>query len=116
VPAGQYDLILCNPPYVPDAVMTRLPPEFLKEPPLALAGGAEGLDLIMRIFADASDYLTDHGLLLLEVGSLRERLESLFPQVPFYWVTTATDDSAVCYLSRHDLQLLKTIIQNMSKD
>lgn len=115
VPKSQYDLILCNPPYVPDAVMTQLPPEFLKEPPLALAGGTEGLDLIMRIFADAADYLTDHGLLLLEVGSLRQRLESLFPQVPFYWVTTTTEDSAVCYLSRHDLQLLKTTIQNMSE-
>jgi ribosomal protein L3 glutamine methyltransferase len=35
--AGQYDLILCNPPYVNAASMAALPPEFRAEPGLALA-------------------------------------------------------------------------------
>ena len=52
---GRYDLILCNPPYVNDASMAALPAEYRAEPALALAGGADGMDLIRRIVADAPD-------------------------------------------------------------
>ena len=111
IPEKRYDLILCNPPYVPDPLMEHLPPEFLKEPPMAFAGGQEGLDLICRILKEAPNYLQEDGLLLLEVGGLRERLEALFPHTPFYWVTTTTEDSAVCCLSQKDLQDLETSMQ-----
>jgi ribosomal protein L3 glutamine methyltransferase len=56
---GRYDLILCNPPYVNDASMAALPPEYRAEPALALAGGDDGMDLIRRIVAEAADHVSD---------------------------------------------------------
>ena len=50
---GRYDLILCNPPYVNDASMASLPAEFRAEPTMALAGGADGMDFVRRLLADA---------------------------------------------------------------
>src|SRR5690606_10328293 len=64
----RFDLILCNPPYVNAQSMAGLPPEFLAEPQLALAGGADGMDVIRRILAEAPGHLTADGLLLLEIG------------------------------------------------
>ena len=49
LPARRYDVILCNPPYVNSGSMDALPQEYLHEPQLALAGGADGMDLVRRI-------------------------------------------------------------------
>lgn len=58
---GEFDLVVSNPPYIPDDVMERLPDEVaLHEPRLALAGGADGLDVYRR--------LLDQALLLLKPG------------------------------------------------
>ncbi len=54
---GSFDLIVCNPPYVTDASMAALPAEYRAEPALALAGGADGMDLIRRIVAQAPSHL-----------------------------------------------------------
>ena len=56
------------------------------EPGLALAAGADGLDLARRILAQAADYLMDDGLLVLEVGNSGEALEREFPSLGFTWV------------------------------
>ena len=50
---GPYDLVLCNPPYVNSDSMAALPAEYRAEPELALAGGADGMDFVRRLFADA---------------------------------------------------------------
>lgn len=60
------DLIAANLPYVPSAEVDALP-LVAYEPRLALDGGADGLDLIRRLLADAPATLTADGLLLLEV-------------------------------------------------
>ena len=39
----RYDLIVTNPPYVTDGSMASLPPEYRREPRVALAGGPDGL-------------------------------------------------------------------------
>ena len=84
----RYDLILSNPPYVMASAMRRLPPEYRHEPRLALAGGADGLDVVRRILAESSAHLQPRGLLLVEVGRGRRRLERLFREIPFVWPET----------------------------
>jgi ribosomal protein L3 glutamine methyltransferase len=81
VPALPYDLILANPPYEPTAVVTARPPELQHEPVLALDGGANGLDCVRRILAEARVHLTPRGVLILEHGDLRRAIGTEFPKL-----------------------------------
>lgn len=67
--AGTFDLIVSNPPYIPAGELEGLSAEVQCEPPLALDGGADGLDIIRRIVFAAADYLNPHGTLALEIGA-----------------------------------------------
>ena len=87
-----YDLIISNPPYVTAAAMRRLPREYRQEPRLGLAGGRDGLDVVRRILRGAFAHLRPGGLLVVEVGSGRRRLERAFPRVPFTWPEVGADD------------------------
>ena len=85
--AGErYDIIVSNPPYVSTSEWQDLPVEFHAEPKLGLESGADGLDCVRQILRDASDHLTDEGILIVEVGSAAEALVSAFPEVPFCWL------------------------------
>ncbi|MGA0583615.1 MAG: 50S ribosomal protein L3 N(5)-glutamine methyltransferase, partial [Castellaniella sp.] len=90
VPADRrYDLIVCNPPYVNEQSMKGLPPEYRHEPRLALAGGADGMDLVRRILADAPRFMAPEGLLVLEIGHERAHFEAAFPDLEPVWLDTA---------------------------
>lgn len=86
LPAKKYDLIVSNPPYVAISEWEQLPPEFHAEPEMGFTGGESGLDLVLRILVDAADYLTERGILIVEVGSSAETLQMQFPEIPFYWL------------------------------
>ncbi len=65
----QADLIVSNPPYVPQTDAPQLQPEVVRyEPHSALFAGADGLAIIRRLFADSSDRLADGGRLIIEFG------------------------------------------------
>jgi ribosomal protein L3 glutamine methyltransferase len=83
-----YDLIISNPPYVTAPSMRRLPREYRHEPRLALASGHDGLDAARAILQRAADHLNPGGLLVMEIGSGRRRIERAFPRVEFTWAET----------------------------
>ncbi|MBK8815056.1 MAG: 50S ribosomal protein L3 N(5)-glutamine methyltransferase [Methylococcaceae bacterium] len=86
LPAVQYDVIVSNPPYVAIEEWRQLPKEFHAEPEIGFVAGQTGLDIVIRILAEANDYLTPQGILIVEVGSSAETLQKTFPNVPFYWL------------------------------
>lgn len=83
---GKYQLIVSNPPYVDARDFQGMPDEFKAEPVLGLVSGHDGLDLVRKILAQAADFLSDDGLLLVEVGNSWEALEEAYPDFPFTWV------------------------------
>ncbi len=66
---GRFDIIVSNPPYIPEGDIGVLQKEVVAhEPRAALDGGADGLVIISRIVADAPVFLKSGGRLMLEVG------------------------------------------------
>lgn len=102
--SGQrYDLIISNPPYVDVESMAALPKEYRHEPDIALAGGSDGLTIIRTILNEAANYLTEEGLLIVEIGHNRDILEQFFLRLPFTWLETSAGDQFVFMLKRNDL-------------
>jgi ribosomal protein L3 glutamine methyltransferase len=101
---GPYDLILCNPPYVPTESMDRLPAEYRAEPTLALAGGAQGMDFIAPLLQAAASCMTRDAVLVLEVGNERARFEQAFPQLEAVWLETSAGPDQVLLLTREALR------------
>jgi ribosomal protein L3 glutamine methyltransferase len=99
----RYDLVLTNPPYVNDASMAALPAEYRREPQVALAGGADGLDVVRRILADTSKHLKKNGLLIVEVGHERAHVEAAFPNLACTWLTTSAGDDMAFLLHASEL-------------
>ena len=67
--AGErFDVIVSNPPYIPEELRGKLQAEVEKEPALALFAGKDGLDFYRRIAAEAPEHLTPAGRLCLETG------------------------------------------------
>ncbi|HEY0845108.1 MAG TPA: 50S ribosomal protein L3 N(5)-glutamine methyltransferase [Noviherbaspirillum sp.] len=104
VPKKKYDLIVTNPPYVNSGSMAKLPKEYLQEPHIALAGGDDGMDLVRKIVAGAAERLTDHGILVVEIGNERAFAEAAFPDLELTWLSTSAGDDAVFLLTADQLK------------
>lgn len=98
-----YDLIISNPPYVDEAAMQALPQEYRHEPRLALAGGMEGIDLVMRIINRARLKLNVGGVLIVEIGHNRAAIEAEFPDLEFTWLQTSAGDDYVFLIDYNNL-------------
>lgn len=101
---GPYDLIVSNPPYVPQAVWERLPPEYHAEPEGALTAGASGLDCLERLLEAAARYLAPGGQLIVEVGEIWPEVESRYPRLPFTWLEFERGGEGVFLLERDELR------------
>ena len=67
--ASKVDIIVANLPYVPGGEIDTLAPEIARyEPRAALDGGADGLDVIRRLLAQAREHLARGGAMFLEIG------------------------------------------------
>jgi ribosomal protein L3 glutamine methyltransferase len=99
----RYDAILCNPPYVSTASMLALPAEYRAEPRLALAGGADGMDFIRTFIARAPDHMTEHAVLVLEVGHERAHFETAFPTLEAVWLPTSAGEDQLLLFTREAL-------------
>ncbi len=97
---GVFDLILCNPPYVNAQSMSELPAEFKAEPAVALAGGDDGMDFIRQMLRDAPAHMSEHAVLVLEIGHERDYFEAAFPNLDVVWLSTSAGDDQVLLLTR----------------
>jgi ribosomal protein L3 glutamine methyltransferase len=101
--AARYDVIVSNPPYVAQAAMQALPPEYRHEPAAALAAGVDGLDLVRRILREAKRHLQRGGVLIVEVGDGRAAVEAAFPDLPLTWLETVAGSDRVFLVERGQL-------------
>ena len=101
---NSFDLIVSNPPYVDADDLAQMPDEYSHEPDLALASGDDGLDFTRRLLREAANYLTEQGVLIVEVGNSSVALEKAFPQVPFTWLEFSEGDGGVFVLTRTQLR------------
>jgi ribosomal protein L3 glutamine methyltransferase len=98
-----YDLILCNPPYVNSTSMAALPAEYRAEPEISLAGGADGMDFIRPLLQQAPSRMSEHAVMVLEIGNERAHFERAFPRLEAVWLDTSAGHDQVLLLTRHTL-------------
>ncbi len=78
-------------------------PNIRIEPDLGLRAGDDGLDFALKILRDAPDHLSEHGLLICEVGESERHLVKLLPEVPFAWVEFKVGQMGIFVIDRNDI-------------
>ncbi|PCJ74744.1 MAG: protein-(glutamine-N5) methyltransferase, release factor-specific [Rhodobacteraceae bacterium] len=91
--AGQFDLIVSNPPYIAAAEMAELSPDVRNwEPFLALTPGGDGLETYRIIAPMLNEFLADDGLALFEIGHTQGTdVVEIFKTAGFANVTVSQD-------------------------
>lgn len=103
----KYDLIVSNPPYVDSEDFHFMPVEFSHEPKMALTAGEDGLEMAHILLSQAADYLTDDGVLIVEVGNSGEALEHYYPDVEFNWLEFERGGVGVFAITAKELRQLQ---------
>jgi ribosomal protein L3 glutamine methyltransferase len=104
IPAQRFDLIVSNPPYVDADDMAALSEEFKAEPNMGLQAGVDGLEIVDRMLQQAGDYLTEHGLLVVEVGNSQAAMMDKYPNLPLTWIEFEHGGSGVFCITAEDLK------------
>ena len=103
LPPVRYDIIVSNPPYVGAEEMQTLPQEYRHEPVLALEAPENGLAVVEKILRQAHEYLTEQGILVVEVGNSADALIEAYPDLAFTWLDFERGGEGVFLLTRDQL-------------
>jgi len=92
----KYHLIVANLPYISDADEQTLSSEVQRDPPLALFGGKDGLDILREFINQAPLHLHPGGIIALEIGyDQAEAVETMLSDNEFIDIKTHHDLSGV---------------------
>lgn len=98
-----YELIVCNPPYVPLAEWQGLSEEYHHEPRIGLEAGEDGMDFVDRLVREAPDHLADDGILVCEIGAYADEFEARFPSLAVTWLEFERGGEGVFAVDRAQL-------------
>jgi len=115
IPAQQFDVIVSNPPYVDAEDMAVLSEEFQFEPDIGLAAGDNGLALVDRILSNAAEYLSEQGVLFIEVGNSQTAMMKKYTFLPMTWIDFEFGGSGVCCIHQQDLKQQQSKIDAINK-
>ncbi|WP_041186004.1 50S ribosomal protein L3 N(5)-glutamine methyltransferase [Candidatus Kinetoplastidibacterium galati] len=102
IPISQYDIIICNPPYVNTQSLNNLPEEYLHEPIIALDGGEDGMSIIKNI-KKVKIFLKREGILVLEIGNEYNNFIKHFQNINPTWITTANTENSIMLLHKEQI-------------
>lgn len=97
--AQRFDLIVCKPPYISAKQWSQLPLEYQHEPKQGSIAAEQGLEFIQQVIQQAGEYLTEDGLLVLEVGPHQAQLIAQYPDIDFTWLEHSHAGNAVLALT-----------------
>lgn len=100
---NKFDVIISNPPYVPFGRKETLPKEYHHEPDLALYTEEEGFYLVDKILTTAKNWLTNDGILIVEVGEIWEEFHEKYAHLPLIWLDFERGGEGVFLIFAKDL-------------
>lgn len=87
---GKFDILICNPPYIPTKEISFLEKEISYEPILALDGGGDGFGYYRKLSLGILDVLSEEGFAIIEVDcpkiEVAEKIEKIFGSYSFCFV------------------------------
>ena len=91
--SGKFDMIISNPPYIPESEISTLATEVKKYDPLrALSGGKDGLQFYRKLAEESRLFLKPHGMIAVEIGKGQEKdVIALFSESGFKLKKTRKD-------------------------
>jgi ribosomal protein L3 glutamine methyltransferase len=101
---ARYRVIVSNPPYVPEAEVAALPPEYRHEPVVGLASGPDGFAAARRILQGAAERLAADGVLFLELGAGADAFAAAHREVPLIAIEFARGGDGVLVTTAAELR------------
>ena len=91
--SGKFDMVISNPPYIPESEISTLATEVKKYDPLrALSGGKDGLQFYRKLAEESRPFLKPHGMIAVEIGKGQEKdVIALFSENGFELKKTRKD-------------------------